>query len=213
MINLPKETWCMIENPKHQLKWESENLSNCQMWIMCPQPHTLLKVSLSCTISKTTKLSSRWSSKDEVQQWDKVSRTHRVALDWLFDRIHLEPKIHIKYVDTKNQLADMLTKESFSRDEWNHLLRLFNIMNFSMYLQPLAIFFVIRSESSDTSKRGQDATSQWRFTNGKAKTNSFSEGETNQLGLAQPVDVREKILHSTWDSQSIWWTTIKYKEI
>ena len=30
-----------------------------------------------------------------------VSRTHRVALDWLFDRINLDPKIHIKYIDTK----------------------------------------------------------------------------------------------------------------
>ena len=30
-----------------------------------------------------------------------VSRTHRVALDWLFDRINLEPKIQIKYIDTK----------------------------------------------------------------------------------------------------------------
>ena len=35
-----------------------------------------------------------------------VSRTHRVALGWLFDRINLNPKIQIKYVDTKNQLAD-----------------------------------------------------------------------------------------------------------
>ena len=35
-----------------------------------------------------------------------VSRTHRVALDWLFDRINLDPKIQIKYIDTKNQLAD-----------------------------------------------------------------------------------------------------------
>ena len=38
-----------------------------------------------------------------------VSRTHRVALDWLFDRINLDSKIQIKYVDTKKkQLADML---------------------------------------------------------------------------------------------------------
>ena len=43
-----------------------------------------------------------------------ASRTHRVALDWLFDRINLELKIQIKYVDTKNQLADILTKGSFS---------------------------------------------------------------------------------------------------
>ena len=60
-----------------------------------------------------------------------VSRTHRVALDWLFDRINLDPKIQIKYIDTKNQLADILTKGSFTRDEWNHLLCLLNISHFS----------------------------------------------------------------------------------
>ena len=60
-----------------------------------------------------------------------VSRTHRVALDWLFDRINLDSKIQIKYIDTKNQLADTLTKGSFTRDEWNHLLCLFNFSHFS----------------------------------------------------------------------------------
>ena len=60
-----------------------------------------------------------------------VSRTHRVALDWLFDRINLDPKIQIKYIDTKNQLADILTKGNFTRDERNHLLCLFNISHFS----------------------------------------------------------------------------------
>ena len=30
-----------------------------------------------------------------------VSKTHRVALDWLFDRINLDPKIQFKYIDTK----------------------------------------------------------------------------------------------------------------
>ena len=60
-----------------------------------------------------------------------VPRTHRVALDWLFDRINLDPKIQIKYIDTKNQLADKLTKGNFTRDEWNHLLCLFNLSHFS----------------------------------------------------------------------------------
>ena len=60
-----------------------------------------------------------------------VSRTHRVALDWLFDRINLDPKIQIKYIDTKNQLADIFNKGNFTRDEWNHLLTLFNISHFS----------------------------------------------------------------------------------
>ena len=60
-----------------------------------------------------------------------VSRTQRVALVWLFDRINLDPKIQIKYIDTKNQLADILTKGIFTRDEWNHLLTLVNISHFS----------------------------------------------------------------------------------
>ena len=60
-----------------------------------------------------------------------VSRTHRDALDWLFDRINLDPKIQIKYIDSKNQLTDMLTKGNFTRDDWNHLLCLFNISHFS----------------------------------------------------------------------------------
>ena len=62
-----------------------------------------------------------------------VSRNHTVALDWVFDRIILEPKIQIKYVDTTNQLVDMLTKGNFRRDEWSHLLSLLNIVNFSMF--------------------------------------------------------------------------------
>ena len=41
------------------------------------------------------------------------------------------PKIQINYIDTKNQLADILTKGNFTRDEWNHLLCLFNISHFS----------------------------------------------------------------------------------
>ena len=59
-----------------------------------------------------------------------VSRTHRVALDWLFDRINLNPTIQIKYIETKSQLADILTKGNFTRVEWNHLLCLFNISHF-----------------------------------------------------------------------------------
>ena len=60
-----------------------------------------------------------------------VARTHRVALDRLFDRINLDSKIQIRYIDTKHQLADILTQGIFTRDEWNNLLHLFNISHFS----------------------------------------------------------------------------------
>ena len=55
-----------------------------------------------------------------------VSRTHRGGLDWSFDRSNLDPEIQIKYVDTKHQLADILTKGNFTCDEWNNLFCLFN---------------------------------------------------------------------------------------
>ena len=35
------------------------------------------------------------------------------------------------YIDTKNQLADILTKGNFTRDEWSRLLCFFNISHFS----------------------------------------------------------------------------------
>ena len=60
-----------------------------------------------------------------------VSRTHRVALDWLFDRIILDSKILIRYIDTKHQFADILTKGNFTRDGWNNLLHLSSISHFS----------------------------------------------------------------------------------
>ena len=43
-----------------------------------------------------------------------VSRTHRVALDWLFDRINLDPKIQIKYIDTKKPTCRHLDERAVS---------------------------------------------------------------------------------------------------
>ena len=62
-----------------------------------------------------------------------VSGTHSGAIDSLYGRINLNSRILIKYVDIKNQVADVLTKGRFTRNEWNHLLCLLNIMNFSMF--------------------------------------------------------------------------------
>ena len=76
-----------------------------------------------------------------------VSRTRRVARDWLFDRINLDPKIQIKYIDTRNQLADIVTKGNFTRDEWNHLLSLFNISHFSSTVCSAAMAKRIQQES------------------------------------------------------------------
>ena len=57
--------------------------------------------------------------------------TELLLIGYLIESINLDSKIKIKYIDTKNQLADILTKGNFTRDEWNHLLCLFNISHFS----------------------------------------------------------------------------------
>ena len=64
-----------------------------------------------------------------------------------FDRINLDSQI--KYIDTKNQLADILTKGNFTRDEWNHLLSLFNISHFSSTVCSAAMAKRIQQESGE----------------------------------------------------------------
>ena len=95
-----------------------------------PQTYILLVRKLCC-ISLKNEAAIKMIIKGRSPTKRHVSRTHRVTLDWWFDRINLDPKIKIKYIDTENQLADILTQGNFTRDEWNHLLCLFNISHFS----------------------------------------------------------------------------------
>ena len=104
-----------------------------------------------------------------------VSRTHRVALDWLFDRINLDSKIQIKYIDIKNQLADMLTKGSFTRDEWNHLLCLFNISHFS----PTVCSAAMAKRSQQDSGEERVTAKSKPMMNLTARTPSFVSSSTS----------------------------------
>ena len=106
-----------------------------------------------------------------------VSRTRRVALDWLFDRINLDPKIQIKYID-KNQLADILTKGNFTRDEWNHLLTLFNISHFSS----TACLAAMAKRAQQDSGEGRVTAKSRPMMNLTARTSSFvsSSASSNQ---------------------------------
>ena len=90
-----------------------------------------------------------------------VSSTHRFALDWLFDRINLDPKVQIKYVESTNQLADMLTEGSFTRDERHNLLHLFNIMNDTTFSCSHFYSHSLPSagKQSEMSKRSQESSS------------------------------------------------------
>ena len=117
-----------------------------------------------------------------------VSRTHRVALDWLFDRINLDPKIQMKYIDTKNQLADILTRGNFTRDEWNHLLTLFNISHFSS----IACIAAMTKRAQQESGEGRVTAKSRPMMNLTARTPSFvsssasSNPERTSYGYQDP---------------------------
>ena len=63
------------------------------------------------------------------------TRNHRVALDYLIESIWT-PRFKIKDIDTKDQLADILTKRNLIRNEWKHLVCWCNnISHFSSIFQ------------------------------------------------------------------------------
>ena len=109
----------------------------CLMWTRLSQAHNLPTSKPCFLFLKENEAVLKMIIKGRRPTMRHVSRTHRVALDWLLERINLDPKIQTNYVDTKNQLADLLTEGNFTRDEWNHFLRLFHMMSFfCLFLQP-----------------------------------------------------------------------------
>ncbi len=56
-----------------------------------------------------------------------VSRTHRVDLDWLYERIKEDRGINIRYVATLKQIADILTRGVFTVMQWGVLLAMAQI--------------------------------------------------------------------------------------
>ena len=79
------------------------------MLILFPQTYNLIIRKLCCMCFEDNETVIKMIIKGRRPTIRHVSRTHRVALDKLFDRINLDPTVQIKYVDTKNQLADILT--------------------------------------------------------------------------------------------------------
>ncbi len=56
-----------------------------------------------------------------------MQRTHRIDVESLFESIHAIDGLSIKYINTKNQIADIFTKGSFSVQSWDTLCKLLKI--------------------------------------------------------------------------------------
>ena len=120
--------WCDTQFPSQDPK--CQKAKGWSVWCgLCTHWHTFCSRRVSVAHLFKDNEAVIKMIRDRSPTMRQVSRKkHMLALDWFFDRIKLEPKIPNQkmLVDTKNQLADTLTRGRISRDGWNHL-RLFNI--------------------------------------------------------------------------------------
>jgi hypothetical protein len=65
--------------------------------------------------------------KGRTNRMRHVPRTHRIDLDWLFDVMREDSGLKLKYINTKDQVADIFTKGLFTSVQWSHLVFLSGI--------------------------------------------------------------------------------------
>ena len=131
-------------------------------WIKFLRTHISLRKNHSCTFRR-----QRSCDKDDHQRQKSDDETLPPAPTELLWTGHLtestlDPKVQIKYVESKKQLADIPTKGSFTRDGWQNLLHLFNIMNdttFSCSHFSNSHPFLPAGKQSEMSKRSQERSS------------------------------------------------------
>ena len=81
-----------------------------------------------------------------------ISRTNNLNLDWFYDRI-----TKIKYVSTNPQLADILTKGTFTQEPMTPQLTVFNLMSHSNHSRSaLVVIPAVSHSSSAVSKRSEN---------------------------------------------------------
>ena len=102
----------------------------------------------------------------------------------------------IKYIDTKNQVADFLNKGNFTRDEWNHLLCLFNISHFSSTVCSAAM----------AKRSQQDSGEEWVTTKSRPMMNLIARAPSH--GSSSTSVSPEKRSYGSQDP----WSSIAKKE-
>ena len=78
----------------------------------------------------------KMTTKERSPQMRHVARTHRLNLDWLFERLSRDPRVCLKFVGTKDQLADVILEGSFTGKAWDTLCPLCLILLMSKFSSP-----------------------------------------------------------------------------
>ncbi len=60
-----------------------------------------------------------------------IQRTHRIVLDWTYDLIKQNDCIWLRYIGTKDQVADLMTKGFLNSTLWSHLCQLIGVVGSS----------------------------------------------------------------------------------
>ena len=92
------------------------------------------------------------------------------------------PKSKIKFVDTNNQLADMLTEGNFTCDEWGHLLRLLNVINFSVFS---CSHFLSTQEAEHHVEESSGTKDRRRACGGEIKASEFDCKKFDRESISQ----------------------------
>ena len=71
-----------------------------------------------------------------------VQRTHRIVLDWTYDLIRQNDGIWLRYIGTKDQIADLMTKGFLNSTLWSHLCQLIGVVGVSCEGEAVALTFV-----------------------------------------------------------------------
>ena len=90
----------------------------------CPQSQPNVQTRARCWIMEDNEACIPMCAKGRSPKMQHVTRTHRVSLDWLYERVREDPAIRIMYINTKSQLAGIMSKGSFTQATWNVLTQL-----------------------------------------------------------------------------------------
>ena len=127
--------WTNVKFVQHLTLFKNE--SNLMEWsmiwtmlILFHQTSTLLIRKLCCMCLKTTKQWSRWLHREKARQWDMFPEpTELLLIGYSIESIWT-PKFKSNTLTPKTNSQTYWPREISTRDEWNHLLCLFNISHF-----------------------------------------------------------------------------------
>ena len=135
--------------------WDSEASHTLSNIDYIPSSMAISERSAKLIVFEDNEAVLKMCVKGRVPTLRHVTRTHRVDLDWIIERLKTDSGISMKYVKTTEQMADMLTKANFVAPLWKSLLKLHQIGHHQPLNnppQPEPMFFAMLSVACESGK-------------------------------------------------------------